>query len=121
MHSKTDDVFEPGRPAVPAGWDVVPFTQAANVVPDQGKRIKQSAYLPSGKVPVIDQGQDFFGGYTDDEGMVFDGELPVVLFGDHTRSIKYVDRPFVVGAEGVKVLKPADGFDPNTFITCCAP
>lgn len=37
--------------------------------------------------------------------MVFDGELPVILFGDHTRSIKYVNKPFAVGAEGIKILK----------------
>jgi len=115
MSGKSDDVFEPDRPVVPEGWDIVPFTQAAQVVSDQGKRIKQSAYLPSGKIPVIDQGQDYIGGYTDDEGMVIDGELPVVLFGDHTRSIKYVDKPFAVGAEGVKVLKPMQGFEPKYF------
>jgi len=29
-----------------------------------------------------------------------------VLFGDHTRQIKYIDFNFVVGADGVKLLRP---------------
>ncbi|GBD96961.1 hypothetical protein BMS3Abin06_01852 [bacterium BMS3Abin06] len=37
--------------------------------------------------------------------MAFKGDLPVIVFGDHTRSIKYVNRRFAVGAEGVKILK----------------
>ena len=38
-------------------------------------------------------------------------ELPVVIFGDHTRAVKYVDFPFAMGADGVKVLKPKDSCD----------
>jgi len=30
----------------------------------------------------------------------------VIVFGDHTRSFKYVDFPFCMGADGVKVLRP---------------
>jgi type I restriction enzyme S subunit len=113
MKKQNEDIFEPAIPVVPQGWDVLPFELAVDVISDKSKRVKQSTYLPSGKLPVIDQGQDFIGGYTDDEGMAFEGELPVILFGDHTLSIKYVDRPFAVGAEGVKILKPSGGFDPK--------
>ncbi len=115
MKKQTEDIFEPAVPVVPQGWDVLPFEQAVEVISDKSKRVKQSAYLLLGKLPVIDQGQDFIGGYTDDEEMAFEGELPVILFGDHTRSIKYVERPFAVGAEGVKILKPSSGFDPKYF------
>ncbi|MHB1175939.1 MAG: restriction endonuclease subunit S [Sulfuriferula sp.] len=115
MKNQKEDVFEPAIPVVPEGWDVLPFEQAANVVSDKSKRVKQRDYLQSGKLAVIDQGQDFIGGYTNDKDMAFEGELPVILFGDHTRSIKYVDRPFAVGADGVKILKPAVGFDTKYF------
>jgi len=113
MKDQTEDIFEPAVPVVPQDWDVMPFEQAVEVISDRSKRVKQREYLPSGKLPVIDQGQDFIGGYTDDENMEFEGELPVILFGDHTRSIKYVNKPFAVGAEGVKILKPSGGFDPK--------
>ena len=33
------------------------------------------------------------------------------LFGDHTRCAKFVDFPFVQGADGVKVLKPTPLID----------
>ena len=28
------------------------------------------------------------------------------MFGDHTRNVKYIDFPFVIGADGTKFLKP---------------
>ena len=31
--------------------------------------------------------------------------MPVIVFGDHTRIIKWVDFPFVVGADGTQLLK----------------
>ena len=102
-------------PVVPSDWAVLPFEQAADVISDKGKRMKQGSYLLAGKIPVIDQGQDPIGGYTDDEDMAFDDELPVILFGDHTRSLKYVDKRFAVGAEGVKILRPREGYVPKFF------
>ena len=113
MKNTSEDIFEPPVPVVPIGWDVVPFQQAVDVVSDKGRRVKQGSYLPAGKIPVIDQGQQAIGGFTDDEQMAFDGELPVILFGDHTRSIKFVDTPFAVGAEGVKILQPRDAYFPK--------
>ncbi len=31
--------------------------------------------------------------------------IPAIIFGDHTRIIKYVNEPFFLGADGVKLLK----------------
>ena len=53
------------------------------------------------------------GGYTDDISLQYSGPLPVLLFGDHTRRVKYVDRSFVVGAEGIKILHPRDCLAPR--------
>ena len=60
----------------------------------------------AGRFPVIDQGQDFVAGYCNDENRVIDFDLPLIIFGDHTRCFKYVDFPFVLGADGTKVLLP---------------
>ena len=111
----TKDIFEPEIPSVPDGWEVLPFNKAAKVLSDHGKRLKQKQYLDEGKIPVIDQGQGYIGGFTNDETMAFEGELPVILFGDHTRTLKYVDKPFAVGAEGIKILKPVESYDPKFF------
>ena len=47
--------------------------------------------------------------------MAYEGELPVILFGDHTRLVKYVDKPFAVGADGIKILRPNDNYIPKFF------
>jgi type I restriction enzyme S subunit len=39
----------------------------------------------------------------------------VVVFGDHTRTFKFVDFPFVRGADGTQILKPKPGIDPLFF------
>jgi type I restriction enzyme, S subunit len=115
MRNKTKTLFDPEAPLVPEGWWLLPFKETAKIVSDKGKRIKQGNYLKSGKISIIDQGQEFIGGYTNDENMIFDGDLPVILFGDHTRSIKYVDKQFAVGAEGIKILAPADSYLPKFY------
>jgi type I restriction enzyme S subunit len=115
MTKTSEDIFEPAIPSVPAGWDVLPFEQATDVVSDKGKRIKQGSYLSAGAIPIIDQGQEPIGGYTNDQDLAYEGRLPVILFGDHTRSVKYVDRRFAVGAEGVKILRPNDAYVPKFF------
>ena len=69
-----------------------------------GTKIKTSEYCEMGAHLIIDQGQEQVAGYTDIEEGVFE-EVPVIIFGDHTRVIKYVDKPFFLGADGVKVLR----------------
>ena len=64
----------------------------------------------------MDQGQEFIAGYSDEEQKVICDDLPLVIFGDHTRCVKYVDFPFILGADGTKALKPETKlFDPKFF------
>lgn len=79
-------------------------------------QILSSDIMPLGRFPVVDQGQAFIAGYSDAENRVIRDELPLVIFGDHTRCVKYVDFPFILGADGTKVLKPKeDQFDTKFF------
>ena len=80
------------------------FTDVFEDVTKFGKKIPTSEYLESGKYPIIDQGQSDIAGYTNEENGLFT-DVPVIVFGDHTRAVKYVDIPFFLGADGVKVLK----------------
>jgi len=57
-------------------------------------------------IPIIDQSKIRIAGYTDREDLVYKGKLPVIIFGDHTRIFKFVDFPFVQGADGIKILYP---------------
>ena len=77
------------------------------------KKTKQKDYLPKGQLPIIDQGQQLIGGYTDNLDLQLSCNLPVIVFGDHTRAVKYVDFPFGAGADGIKVLEPAEGIYPK--------
>lgn len=88
----------------------VPFTAAVTDATGGNVKIQRRDFLAEGLLPVIDQGQEEVAGYTNDISHAYSGNLPVVLFGDHTRAFKYVDRPFALGADGVKVLAPRAGF-----------
>lgn len=81
-------------------------------IPAQNK-IKQKDYLPKGTYPVIDQGHELIGGYTDDPSKLVRCRLPVIVFGDHTKAVKYITFPFAAGADGIKVLEVAEGIDPR--------
>jgi type I restriction enzyme, S subunit len=70
----------------------------------------------AGRYPVIDQGLKFVAGYCDDESRLIDFDLPMIVFGDHTRCFKYIDFPFVLGADGTKVLLPNKKlYDPRFY------
>ena len=69
-----------------------------------GKKIPKEEYKKKGKYIIIDQGKDKIAGFTNNEDGIFT-DVPTIIFGDHTRIIKYIDKPFFLGADGVKVLK----------------
>ena len=68
------------------------------------RKIPKEEYLSNGKYIVIDQGKNSIAGYTNVDDGLFE-DVPAIVFGDHTRIIKYVDEPFFLGADGVKLLK----------------
>lgn len=72
-------------------------------------------YLKEGKYPIVDQGRSFVAGYTDNDLNIYHGGLPVIIFGDHTRAMKFIDFTFAVGADGTKILKPTSNTDPKYF------
>ena len=69
-------------------------------------KIPASDYLKTGKYAVYNQSQDnLVAGYTNEaKGLCED--FPAVLFGDHSRVIKYINEPFYIGADGVKIIRP---------------
>ena len=66
-------------------------------------KLKKSDYKIEGKIPIIDQGEEYIAGYID-----FNEYLPkdeYILFGDHSEIIKYVNFEFIQGADGLKILR----------------
>lgn len=83
------------------------FLEVFEDVTKKGTKIPTDEYLESGKYPIIDQGQAYISGYCNDDTGLF-SDVPAIIFGDHTRVLKYVDRPCFLGADGVKLLKAKD-------------
>ena len=84
-----------------------PFFDVCKDVTKTATKIPTADYLPVGKYKIFDQGKNLVGGFRDsDVGLAWD--VPYILFGDHTRVIKYIDEPCFIGADGVKLLKVKD-------------
>jgi restriction endonuclease S subunit len=77
-------------------------------------KIPNNEILTIGKHPVITQEQEFISGYTNEEiGLITD--VPLIIFGDHTLSLKYTDFPFFFGADGIKLIKTNDIINSKYF------
>lgn len=75
------------------------------------KQVQTSEYDKGSRYPIISQEDKLISGYCDDESMLTHIDCPVVVFGDHTRVLKYIDFDFVVGADGVKIIQPKNDLD----------
>lgn len=81
-----------------------PFTEVITDITAKFKKIKTSHYCSQGRYKIIDQGKESVAGYTDDASLVNGQLLPIIIFGDHTRILKYIDEPIALGADGAKAL-----------------
>lgn len=86
---------------------LIPFDELFEDKTKFGTKLKTDAYHNCGTHIIVDQGHDLIAGYTDSEEGIF-SEIPVIIFGDHTRIVKYIDEPFFLGADGVKVFRCKD-------------
>ena len=102
-------------PPLPKGWVWIRVDDTIKKIPTTNKKLKKRDYLDKGKLPVIDQGQEFIGGYTNKEELKINCNVPAIIFGDHTKIIKFVNFDFVPGADGVKVIRPLEAFSPKLF------
>jgi len=99
--------MDSNKSSLPPGWIIKTFSKCIEKEASSNKlKIPQKDFKESGKFAIVDQSMNFIAGYTDNSQKVYDGELPVVIFGDHTRIFKYVDFPFSLGADGTKILVP---------------
>lgn len=82
----------------------LPFLEVVQDITSKFNKIPNKDFLNHGKYAIIDQGANIIAGYTNDESVITDLGYPLIVFGDHTRVLKYVNYPFAIGADGVKVL-----------------
>jgi type I restriction enzyme S subunit len=78
-------------------------------------KVQKSLYLETGLYPIVSQEAGAINGYWDDETCIFKTSKPIIVFGDHTRVLKYIDFNFVIGADGVKIIIPKNFIDTRYF------
>jgi type I restriction enzyme M protein len=98
-------------------WPMVKLGEVIRTVTPP-KKIQKADFGASGTYPIIDQSQEEIAGWTDDKTAVVSVSKPLVIFGDHTCSVKYADRPFVQGADGIKILETSDALLPRFLFFC---
>jgi type I restriction-modification system DNA methylase subunit len=71
-------------------------------------KIEKEKIRPEGDIPVVTQeAGNLIAGYTDNTEPIID--LPLIVFGDHSCTFKYVDFKFVRGADGTQLIKVNEG------------
>ncbi|MBM3495609.1 MAG: restriction endonuclease subunit S, partial [Armatimonadetes bacterium] len=101
-------------------WASRPVGRCFEILASAGKpKVMARDYRSGGRFPVVDQGQGRIAGWTDDQSAVIESPLPVIVFGDHTRALKFVDFPFARGADGTQVLLPCEDIDPLFLYYAC--
>ena len=94
---------------IPSGWQIKQFKDCV-IILAKLKGLKNSEYKNFGKYPIFDQAQEYISGYSDEEKLL-NKNYPAILFGDHTRIIKYIKSPFISGADGAKIFWSKNDID----------
>ena len=89
---------------LPENWAPCTISDISYVISSTTHQVQSNEIDSMGKYPVISQGQEYIDGFCSSEEKVIN-DLPVIIFGDHTRVVKYIDFPFVIGADGAKIHK----------------
>ena len=104
-------------PGFSGEWKKYGFDQIFNTISTQKYQISSEEYLEKAHYPVVDQGKKKIVAYSNNHEKVL--KIPtggVIVFGDHTREVKYINFDFVIGADGTQVLKSKNDIASTTFL-----
>ena len=87
---------------IPQGWYLLPISDILDKYPTT-KRYETKEYLQTGTYPIIDQGDAYIVGFTNENDNILTRH-PAVLFGDHSTKVKFLDFDFARGADGTQIL-----------------
>ena len=95
-------------------WEMFEFNDMFNVL-KKPKGLKSNNYESVGEYPIVDQSANkVYSGYTNFKEYVYDySNRPVILFGDHSRVIKFIDERVVFGNDGIKLFENKENLDIN--------
>ena len=100
---------------IPNNWELSTIEGIANIISTKKYQIRESEILKDGLHPVISQSKEIVIGYSNDKNKLLAIKKPVIIFGDHTTVVKYIDFDFVVGADGIKIFDPISDINPKFF------
>ena len=92
---------------VPEGWEKKKVGDLIAKV-QRTKQVPANDYLKTGNIPVIDQSRNYIAGYTNDSECLVNVAAPYIVFGDHTRVLKYIPFSFAKGADGTQLIMSND-------------
>ena len=102
---------------VPEGWEKRTVGSLIDK-PIRTKQIPTADYQTDGMIPVIDQSREFISGYTNDTESLVQSNVPVIVFGDHTRILKLIQFPFAKGADGTQLICSSSNHMPQRLLYC---
>jgi len=107
-------VLDHYRPHIPIhpDWPMVVFGDATSTITPPAK-IQAGDFSDVGCYPVIDQSQNAIAGRTNDESTLVDGTSGLVIFGDHTCAVKFINERFAQGADGIKIIQAGERLEPK--------
>ena len=91
---------------IPMTWITAHLETVVDSVTSKQYQIKESEVKPEGEYRVISQSKEYSIGYCNDNSKLYHHAQPVIVFGDHTTEVKFIDFDFVVGADGIKIFNP---------------
>ncbi|MGM9745612.1 MAG: N-6 DNA methylase [Paludibacteraceae bacterium] len=95
-------------------WESVRISNSIAKINGSTAKIPESEILIAGKYPVYTQDvQNDSAGFSNNTNPITD--VPVVLFGDHSCAVKFIDQPFFRGADGTVLLRPKKEYNPKYY------
>lgn len=95
---------------IPGDWEDTNFLNVFKPIPTKKYQIPNKDILDSGCYEVVDQGKNGIAGYSNQTEKLFE-DVPAIIYGDHTTIVKYRKKPFVLGADGTKLLKVKEHYN----------
>ena len=89
---------------IPESWEWIKIGTISCPIGSKENQILTSEIMKQGAIPVVSQSQNLIDGYTN----YLEKQIithPLIMFGDHTKVVKYIDFNFVIGADGTKFHK----------------
>ncbi len=100
---------------IKSGWKCISIDDYTKKMPDfpVKEAVLSKLYKKEGLFPIVSQSKDLISGFSDDEQLLNKISKPIIIFGDHTQVVKYIDFDFVLGADGTKILTVTNDYNPK--------